>query len=219
MMISLPQYPLVPKRCRQGMMMKWCSWSKVYEGQFWTDLGFNDECSLWVTQSLTVSLLFLVDQACVCFISKGFYLFKVKRCLYRLNPFPQFHSAFVVFIRCIDYDGLHTIVIWEDHHVTYVNVLEMLSLRPVVMPSMCLCVCAGVAGCASPQTRTTGQQSGCGRAAAVAQPSGCTRPACNAGWMRSSVATPRPGSPAHNAMQNTSSSSQNSVQPKHIPPY
>ncbi|XP_048125268.1 E3 ubiquitin-protein ligase MARCH5 isoform X1 [Alosa alosa] len=56
----------------------------------------------------------------------------------------------------------------------------------------------------------TGRRSGCARVAAVAPLSGCTRRACSAGWTRSSAVTPRPESPAHNAMRSTSSSSQNS---------
>ncbi|CAF88852.1 unnamed protein product, partial [Tetraodon nigroviridis] len=48
---------------------------------------------------------------------------------------------------------------------------------------------------------------GCARAAAAAPPSGSTRPACSAGWTRSSGATARPAWPVHSATQSTSSSS------------
>lgn len=74
-----------------------------------------------------------------------------------------------------------------------------------------VCLFLGAAGCALPQTRTTARQSGCVRVAAAALPNGFTRPACSAGWTRSSGATARHVWPAHSAMQNTSSSFQNWV--------
>lgn len=103
--------------------------------------------------------------------------------------------------------------------IMFLNMSQVLILNvthALCVPGFCV---AGVAGCALPPTRMTGRRSGCGRVVAVAPPSGCTRRACSAGWTRSSAATPRPESPAHNATPSTSSSSQNSVRQRYSPSF